>query len=106
MMSMPQHAMVGCTEMIEGIAVMQGRVMAAKRLRTLEEMQVELAALQMELGGLKLRAVEMKTFVGAAFMTTSRVEVSDVIPAARMTTLFPAHAVAPQPMDYQMTIPE
>lgn len=88
---MPQHAADECSELVKQIVGLKERVVKAKRLLTLEEMQMELAALQMELFSLQQKAVEVKTFVGVAFVTTGTREYSDVV-VPRVVGMFPAGA--------------
>lgn len=65
--------------MVLDVNAMLERVKAAKRLGTVEAMQNELCALQLELGGLRTKACEVKATVCAAVVTMRAREVSDVV---------------------------
>lgn len=79
MKSLQEQARDECTEMVQDVGVMLERVKVAKRLGTLEAMQTELCALQMELGSLRTKACEVKAHVCAAVVTMHSREVSDVV---------------------------
>lgn len=80
MKSLQQQACEECTEMVQAVSLVLEKVKAAKRLGTLEEMQNELSALQMDLGSLRTKAWEMKATVSAAVATTHHMRVvSDVV---------------------------
>lgn len=94
MKSVPQHACDECNEMVGAIETMQRRVSEAKRLRTLEEMQNELSALQLDLGSLRTKGLEMKAFVTRAVAQASvrDYEAEAAIRAgARPAPMFPEH---------------
>lgn len=63
MQTMPQHACDACNELRGMIVGVKERVMAAKRLGSLAEMQGELMALQFEVLAVEQKAIEVKAFV-------------------------------------------
>lgn len=95
-----QHACDSCNELIEQIRTLRERMGAAKRLASLEEMQIEVCALQMNLNAMLAKAAEMKAMVCAAVVTSGVREMSDEIPP-RVVPAFPDHPVAPPPPHYQ-----
>jgi len=98
MKSLTQHACDSCNELRDEITKQLERVKAAKRLLSLEEMQCELSAIQIELGSLRDKAQEMKMLVTRAFAVESRSIPSDEIP--RTVPAFPTHPVNPPPAHY------
>jgi hypothetical protein len=63
MKSIPEHACDECLELVEALQVMKAKLHKAKRVGSLEAMQIELCALETEMGGLRMKALEMKAFV-------------------------------------------
>ncbi len=90
MKSVPQHACDECNEFIAAIALMKAKLHEAKRLGTLGEMQIELCALETEMGALRTKACEMKAFVTRAVLMGSVREYGDEI-APRQVGMFPDH---------------
>lgn len=88
MKSVPQHACDECNEFIAAIAQMKQKLHEAKRLPTLGEMQIELCALETEMGALRTKAYDMKAFVTRAVMQVSVREYQDEI-APRHVGMWP-----------------
>lgn len=95
-----QHAWDSCNELVSQLRDLRDRMSAAKRKPTLEEMQIEVAALQMDFNACITKAAEMKAMVCAAVVTSGVRETSDEIPP-RLVPAFPDHPVAPPPPHYQ-----
>lgn len=69
MQSLPQQACEACGEMVAAVRGMLERVKGAKRLGDLEAMRIELCAVQMELGSLLTKSLQVEAHVCAAVVT-------------------------------------
>jgi hypothetical protein len=99
MKSLSQQACDECCEMIKALEGLQWRVKEAKRLPSLEEIRIELSAVQMDFGAVKTQMSGMKAHVCAAFMTAGPPEAEKqstrLIPRpARPVPMFPRHCEA------------
>lgn len=78
MKSLPEHACIESNELVEAIRRLKHGLQNAKRL-PLNEIAAEVNALQTEAGSLEQQAVDMKTFVCAAFATHAPHETPDEV---------------------------
>lgn len=80
MKEMPQHACEACNELIDEIRTLKHEFQRVKRLSA-AELPLALNELQVRFGALEAQALEMKTFVCAAFVTHgTREPVDRIIP--------------------------
>lgn len=105
MNTLPEHARNQCNELVTLATEMVARVKQAKRLPTIEEMQIELAALQLDLGAVKNKAAEVKAYVCSSFVIAGAHEhVDEIQPrteSPRIVPAFPDHPVQPPPEYHQ-----